>query len=446
MSCKPAAVALLILVSACSRPGPPSVERIALVHLDNLTSSADNQWLGLAVPAAAAVSLSSSPRQFAFVASSTNDGYAGRATRFVRGYLTGGKPLVAHVSEFDARSGKSITQWQIAGETASQLGLGIARRLWPQAPALTPGLPSQPDAALRELSARLAFDPGGKAEELARARPADSRFAALAGRNSLIQRNFTKAGDWFNKAIAVDPENGPLHNEAAYVLFYAGKIEAALASLDQYNRLEPSSANPLDSRGEILLLAGRYAEAEEAFLRAYERDPRFFSSAPLRKAAVARRATGDQKGADALFQRYLDAIAGNPGTEIYRARWDYESGRRPQAIAVLEKLNTPPARLQLKVWRGQPETLGGTPQANALGLALKNDHAAAIPALQAVIAAERPMEATQWEVLLAWAYAQSGRPEAAKPLIARHPIPSSAPSFWESVVMLRYFQLKKDLP
>lgn len=447
MFCKRAAGALLLLLAGCTGHDRRTVERIALVHLDNLSPAAENQWLSVGVPAAAAAALSSSPKQYAFVAVSTNEGHVGRATRFVRGYLTGqGRRLTAHLSEFDARSGKALARWEVTGETASQLGQAIARRLWPQAPPLTPELPADPQAALRDLTGRLSSNvPTGEAEKLARQRPADSRLAALAGRYALIQRDLKKAGEWFDKAIAVDPDNGPLHNEAAYVLFYAGQFDAALKSLDQYARLEPSSANPLDSRGEILLLAGRYAEAEEAFLQAYERDARFFSSAPLRKAAVARRAAGDQAGADALFQRYLDAIAGNPGTDLFRAQWDYECGRRQQAVAALEKLNTPPARIQLSLWRGEPEGLGDTPQANALRLALKNDHARAIPALQALIAAERPMEATQWEVLLAWAYAESGRTEEAKRLLARHPIPSSTPSFWESVGMVRYRDLKQKL-
>lgn len=447
MFCR-AAAALLVLLTGCGGRGPArTVERIALVHLDNLSPSAENQWLSVAVPAAVAVSLSSSPSQFAFVASSTNEGHVGRATRFVRGYLTGeGSRLTAHLSEFDARSGKALARWEVTGESASQLGTAIARRLWPQAPALAPELPPDPQAALRDLFGRLSSNvPASEAGNLARQRPADSRLAALAGRHALIQRDLKKAGQWFDKAIAVDPENGPLHNEAAYVLFYAGNLDGALKSLDQYARLEPASANPFDSRGEILLLAGRYAEAEEAFLAAYERDARFFASAPLRKAAVARRAAGDQAGADTLFQRYLDAIAGNPGTELFRAQWDYECGRRRQAIAALEKLNTPPARIQLSLWRGEPEGLGDTPQANALRLALKNDHARAVPVLQALIAAERPMEATQWEVLLAWAYAETGRTEEAKRLLARHPIPSSTLSFWESVVMVRYRDLKNRL-
>jgi tetratricopeptide (TPR) repeat protein len=443
-----AAAGLLILIAGCSHSGPRgTVERIALLHLDNLTSDAARNWFTAAVPAVVAVSLASSPQQFAFVAASTNEAHAGRATRIVRGYLTGaGERLVAHLTEFDARSGQTLERWEVLGSTPADLGGGIARRLWPQAPPLEPKLSADPQAALRALTERLAVNvPPGKAAEVAKLRPSDSRLAALAGRQALIARDLKKAGEWFDRAIALDPENGPLHNEAAYVLFYAGKMEAALASLDQYNRLEPSSANPLDSRGEILLLAGRYADAEEAFLQSYQRDPRFFSSAALRKAAVARRAAGDQQGADSLFQRYLDAIAGNPGTDLYRAQWDYEAGRPAQAIAALEKLNTPPARLQLSLWRGETDGLRDTAQATALKLSLQNDHAAAIPALKALIAAERPMEATQWEVLLAWAYAESGRPDEAKRLIARHPIPGSTPSFWESVVMVRYRELKKKL-
>lgn len=386
------------------------------------------------------------------------------------------------VVEQDAHSGSEVARYEVAGRSTVELGDGLARHLWSHAQPLEKtdaSLKQEIDAGnaeivLQALSTKLM--PAVQLDQAALAagqRPADSRMAALAGRSAMIRRDFKQAGAWFEKALKLDPENGPLHNEAAYVEIFTGSPDAALKNIALYERMDPQGGNPPDSRGEILLLANRFGEAEEAFQMAYSRDPRFLGSVTLRKAAIAHRASGDLLGADDVFKRFMDAIAGNPMADLYQAQWDYESGRDTKAYERLQKMGGSIAMSQLAVWRrdpadaaaamksagndvernqarlamwvAQPQTPTDLPpgEVKALVLALRGDHALAIPEVKSVIARTTPIEATEWQVLLAWAMVQTGQGAQAKGLMTYHPIPNQGLSLTESVVLRRYLALKK---
>lgn len=481
----PFLILLAWLIASCgSSHATRSVERIALLHFEDLTSSAQAAWIGVAIPAIAAAELVSAPDRYAYIAMSSNDAWLNRPTRLVRGYVLSGAQgaLRMRVVEQDAKSGNDVARYEVTGGSAVELADGLARHLWKDAPALQkadPSLKQEIDAGkaqivLQALSAKLMPQvPLEQAAMAAGQRPSDSRLAALAGRYAMVRRDFKQAGEWFEKALKLDPENGALHNEAAYVEVFTGSPDAALKNIAQYERVDPQGANPLDSRGEILLMSHRFGEAEEAFQAAYSRDPRFLGSLTLRKAAISHRAAGDLLGADDVFKRFMDAIAGNPLADLYQAQWDYESGRDAKAFERLQKLGGSIAMSQLAVWRRDvtdaatamklagndvernqarlamlvaqpqtpPELRAG--EAKALVLALRGDHQLAIPELKAVIARTTPIEATQWQVLLAWAMVQSGQAPQAKGLLAYHPIPNQALSLSESVVMRRYLAMKK---
>ena len=83
------------------------------------------------------------------------------------------------------------------------------------------------------------------------------------------------------------------------------------------------------------------------------------------KAAYAHWLGGDLAGADGLMRKYLDLLtAANDRQVVWReATWLYATGRRDQALAMLDK--TPPDQAaamerQRSVWRGEvhpPEDL-----------------------------------------------------------------------------------------
>jgi hypothetical protein len=105
--------------------------------------------------------------------------------------------------------------------------------------------------------------------------------------------------------------------------------------LAEYQRLDPGDPNPLDSLGEVQFFFTRYADAEGSFLKAHQKGPAFLSGMDLLKAAEARLMTGDSASADRLFQQFLawrrNAMR-DPLQPLWRAQWDFLSGRRPARV------------------------------------------------------------------------------------------------------------------
>lgn len=77
------------------------------------------------------------------------------------------------------------------------------------------------------------------------------------------------------ETLRLDPSYSAGYNELAYAEAGRGNLDSALALLDIYANLEPDQPNPWDSRGELLVRAGRVEEGREAFRRALDVNPTF---------------------------------------------------------------------------------------------------------------------------------------------------------------------------
>ncbi len=197
------------------------------------------------------------------------------------------------------------------------------------------------------------------ATTLAQLLPADADMMAQLATLHMTRRQYSQAAALYGQALRADPSWPEVWNQAAYVEARSGNTDAGIADLKKYAALVPSGANPLDSAGEIYFMAGRFKEAEQSFLDAYQKDPGFFAGVTLRKAAEARRMQGDLAGADALFAKYADASASEPGLVLARAHWEYSSGRKKKGLEMVReaaaKPNAPPqlaatALSQLSIW------------------------------------------------------------------------------------------------
>jgi tetratricopeptide (TPR) repeat protein len=236
-----------------------------------------------------------------------------------------------------------------AGRTAEALPVMRA--------ALAPASPvdAVARAQIRYLAASVS-QPADLAEAalvLAKLLPADAEWQARAGSIGMRRRQFADAERWYRAAIKADPNLGALWNELAYAQALGGNLEGALQSLDTYARIEPKSANPLDSRGELLFLHARFREAAEAFEQAHAREPSFIQGHTLRKAAEARLLAGDRPGAQAQMDKLLREIPDESGArELARAQWEYRTGRKAEALKRLGPAagRDPAARAQLAVW------------------------------------------------------------------------------------------------
>lgn len=132
-------------------------------------------------------------------------------------------------------------------------------------------------------------------EELIRKYPDDKEARDRLGR--VYDQGSPERRRYLEEILALDPLDAPAYNDLSYWYARAGDFEAADSVNLLYIVLEPGQPNPLDSRGEILEMAGRIDEAREAYRQALAIQPSFvFSLSHL---------------ADSYFDanRPLDAIA-----------------------------------------------------------------------------------------------------------------------------------------
>lgn len=112
-----------------------------------------------------------------------------------------------------------------------------------------------------------------KLSELIRLYPDDKE-----GRMALWQFYDTESDErraLIEEAIEIDPLFAAAYNELAYWHGRAGDHAAADSLIRLYAQLEPDQANPRDSRGELLEMAGDHEAARAAYLEALAVDPEF---------------------------------------------------------------------------------------------------------------------------------------------------------------------------
>ncbi len=177
-------------------------------------------------------------------------------------------------------------------------------------------LRSDTRAAAAALEAAAAAVPGNAA--------AQARLA-----ESLVQlRQFDRAAAALQRALSIEPQTAVFWNSLAYAHAYAGRFDEALKAVARYSELD-SSPNPADSRGEILMMAGRFTEAFQAFEESYRKDPSFNNGAAMEKAALCWLLYGDPRRSAEAAAQLLNGRAGRGDrtVELARARWEFLTGQ-----------------------------------------------------------------------------------------------------------------------
>jgi eukaryotic-like serine/threonine-protein kinase len=106
------------------------------------------------------------------------------------------------------------------------------------------------------------------------------------------------------QGLALDPKNEDLLNFESYGLALAGDFSGALAANDSYTAIRPGDANPLDTRGDVLFVAGRDDEAVAAYRKVLELKPDFGDYAEYLKLAIVYTDQKKPDMANAAFQQY----------------------------------------------------------------------------------------------------------------------------------------------
>lgn len=79
----------------------------------------------------------------------------------------------------------------------------------------------------------------------------------------------------FEASIALNPDNGPIYNSLAYLYAFDGDLDKAVEAASKQVELLSGEPNPLDTKGEIEIMAGKFADAEATFKTSLEVMPDF---------------------------------------------------------------------------------------------------------------------------------------------------------------------------
>lgn len=158
------------------------------------------------------------------------------------------------------------------------------------------------------------------------------------------------AEDW-SKLAAILPDDADARNQLGYTRAWGGDYPGAIAAMKEYGRLRPGDPNPLDSTGDIHFMFRKYADAAVSYLQANAKNPQFQNGGELYKAAWAKFNAGDKAGANAAFAQFRTARAAkNVGLPLLEADWLYRTGRKKEAISLLQKQSDPASKSQLAIW------------------------------------------------------------------------------------------------
>jgi eukaryotic-like serine/threonine-protein kinase len=115
-----------------------------------------------------------------------------------------------------------------------------------------------------------------------------------------------QAREVLQQGLALDPKNEDLLNFESYTLIKLGDVSGALAANEAYRSVRPGDPNPMDSRGDILFMAGRYDEAIAAYRKVLELKPDFTDYSEYLKLAIVYNYQRKPDMANASFQEYSE--------------------------------------------------------------------------------------------------------------------------------------------
>ena len=188
--------------------------------------------------------------------------------------------------------------------------------------------------------------------------PGDTVLLRTVAQSEMDLGQFADAASDWNKLAAVLPNDANAWNLLGYSLAYSGDYKGAVKALQEYQRLDPNGANPLDSIGDVQFLFRKFQEAATSYLAANTKNPEFMNYGELYKAAWARYYAGDKSGAESLFGQFRSARekAHDATVPLFAADWLYRTGRAVDAVGLLRaqaqsgSAVAPLAWSQLAIW------------------------------------------------------------------------------------------------
>ncbi|HET9305958.1 MAG TPA: protein kinase [Candidatus Sulfotelmatobacter sp.] len=111
--------------------------------------------------------------------------------------------------------------------------------------------------------------------------------------------------DLIQHGLALDPKNEDLLNFKSYLLTQWGDLNGGLAANDAYRAVRPGDPNPLDSRGDILFMAGRDDDAVASYRQVLALKPDFSEYGEYLKLAIVYTDQRKPDMANVAMQQYI---------------------------------------------------------------------------------------------------------------------------------------------
>jgi tetratricopeptide (TPR) repeat protein len=390
----------------------------------------------------------------------------------------------AQAAAADSGFGRAYVRWLDAA--TAQRNRPEAERIVEQARAWRDRFPALDRAELDLDAAALRGDFQGQLaarRQLAHLDSTDPNGHRALAETLMSLRDYDGAIVEFRRALSIRPEDPATLNAMGYAAVYSGDLPTAIRVLRGYERLRPNEPNPLDSLGDAHFALGHFAEAEQFYLAAQAKNAGFLNGGEVLKAAQAHLMTGDVSGATALFNRYLAGreAAHDPRAPYLAAEWSWETGARRAAVsslgrltqetnraeasgpmreaasgadaqaaiwlldlgdragaaeharkAVAEAVPAPGPMVELAAYLAQPEAFPAPAQsplreyARAYALLFDKQFGPAVEALEEIHRRPTGEPDDGFDVLLAWAYEETGDWRRAEPLLRLTPLPQAA--------------------
>ena len=266
----------------------------------------------------------------------------------------------------------AMAQFFLANATAD---LPKARAAMQRAAQLAERLPRQQKLLIQAAQFRL----DGRLEEAEQVaetavrefpREINPRYVLYSARNA--EWRLGEARSMLEEIIRLDDRQASAHNYLAYNTALAGDLPQALASIDRYAALlPPNDPNPIDSRGDVLAISGRYDEAIASYRKNMELHPDWFALSNI-KIALSYLHEGKNSLAEASAQSAYEkatdsdrALAASVlgDIEVGRGRLDRAVARYEEAARLYAKESPLKASVplnkaaQIYLEQGQPQSV-----------------------------------------------------------------------------------------
>ena len=138
-----------------------------------------------------------------------------------------------------------------------------------------------------------------------------------------FQGHLDEAENLLEKAIAIDPSNGELHQGLAMLLVERKDLPRARQEFDQAVQLQPRSVEALNGLGVVLMQMGDASEAMRRFEQCRRLAPSY--DRPYLNMAVLYISAGKPEKAHEILSEYLVSQPDNP--DIRQALQEVDSGK-----------------------------------------------------------------------------------------------------------------------